>query len=116
MVITPPQAQLHIHVLLSAGMLLINTVGLPGCHGPTVTGTQGIGVRTPSAAAVAAATAGLLGVMHMPKVGMFAIGANAMMFAAGILLAMTGGPVGVTMSEAGATPKGHIIMAPITTC
>ena len=40
--------------LFSAGILPINTVGEPGAHGAAVTGIQGIGVSTPSAAAVAA--------------------------------------------------------------
>ena len=49
-------------------------VGAPGTHGATVIGTHGIGVNTPSAAAVAAATSGLAGLMHMPKGGMLTIG------------------------------------------
>jgi hypothetical protein len=97
-------------------MLFIRTWGFPGVHGATVIGTHGIGVSTPRAAVVAAATTGLVGDVHIPKVGMFTTGANAVIFAASILLAMTGGPVGMTISEAGARPKGHAIMAPITTC
>ena len=46
------------HELLSAGMPPIITVGEPGFQGPAGTGMHGIGVRTPSAAAVAAATCG----------------------------------------------------------
>ncbi len=45
----------------------IETVGEPGVQGVTVTGTQGIGVRTPNAADVAEATAGLLMELHIPK-------------------------------------------------
>jgi hypothetical protein len=72
-------------------------------------------VSTPNAAAVAAATAGLEGVVHIPKGGMLAIGLKSMMFAAG-------GPpvmvlfVGSTTREDGATPNEHIIIAPATTC
>ena len=45
-------------VLLSSGLLHTITVGTPGAHGATVSGTQGMGVSTPKAAAVAAATVG----------------------------------------------------------
>ncbi len=48
--------QFRVHVLFKAGMLANITVELPGAQGVTVTGTQGMGVSTPSAAAVAAAT------------------------------------------------------------
>jgi hypothetical protein len=107
--------QLHIEVLLSAGMLPSNTVGDPGLHGATVAGTQGIGVSTPMAAEVAAATTGFAMDMHMPKVGMFIMGLLSMIFAAGgpphmVLL------VGSTTKALGATPNEHIIIAPATTC
>ena len=52
-----------------------STVGAPGIHGAAVAGTQGIGVKTPSAAAVAAITVGLQGLEHIPKVGIFVMGA-----------------------------------------
>ena len=58
------------------------TVGDPGAQGETVLGMQGWGVRTPSAAAVAAATCGLARLVHIPKVGMFSNGAKSMMVAA----------------------------------
>jgi len=111
-VMTPPQAQLHIEVLFSAGMPPIMQVGEPGAQG-MVTGMQGIGVRTPSAAAVAAATVGFAREMHMPNGGMLTIGAQSMMVAAGvpaIVLLM-----GRTLSVEGARPKGHIIIAPAVT-
>lgn len=106
---------MHLELLLSAGMFPIKTVGAPGAQGAVVTGTHGIGVSTPSAAAVAEATAGLEGVLHMPKVGMFTIGLKSMMLAAGgppaiVLFA------GSTTSALGATPKLHAIIAPATTC
>ena len=44
--------------LSSVGKLSSRTVGAPGTHGAGVLGMQGIGVRTPRAAAVAAATIG----------------------------------------------------------
>jgi hypothetical protein len=102
-------------VLSSAGKLLIITVGAPGTHGATVAGMQGIGVNTPSAAAVAEATSGLAMLMHMPNVGMFVIGAKSMIVAAGMLLTIVVGAL-VALSGAGATPNVHVINAPVTTC
>jgi hypothetical protein len=46
----------------------------PGIQGAEVTGIHGMGVSTPIAAAVAAATWGLAMDMHMPKGAMFTIG------------------------------------------
>ena len=43
---------------MSAGIFMTFTCP-PGLHGAEITGTQGIGVRTPMAAAVAEATVGL---------------------------------------------------------
>ncbi|MNG34964.1 hypothetical protein D3C84_1215890 [compost metagenome] len=48
--------------------------GPPGIHGVAVAGMHGIGVSTPSAAAVAAATVGLARLVHMPKVLTFTNG------------------------------------------
>src|SRR5471032_919719 len=100
-------------LLLSAGMPPISTVGEPGAHGAAVAGMQGICVITPSAAAVAAATIGLAGLLHMPKVGTLTIGAWSMMVAAGapVMVRFTGS----TASGAGATPKLHIIKPPAHT-
>ena len=67
MLITPPQLQIHLDVWFSAGFPPIRTVGEPGAQGAEMTGIQGIGVKTPSAAAVAAATWGLASDIHMPK-------------------------------------------------
>ena len=60
---------MHINwdVLSSVGKLPSKTVGAPGTQGAGVFGMHGIGVSTPSAAAVAAATTGFAGDMHMPK-------------------------------------------------
>jgi hypothetical protein len=95
-------------------MLAIITVGAPTIHGAVVTGMQGMGVSTPSAAAVAAATVGLEGLLHMPKGGIFTMGLLSMMFAAGepvnTLFA------GRTTKLLGATPKLHCIIAPMHTC
>jgi len=65
---------MHLLELLSAGLPPTSTVGEPGAHGAAHAGMHGIGVSTPSAAAVAAATAGFAGFEHIPKViGSFGI-------------------------------------------
>ena len=71
---TPAQAHIHFEVEFSAGLPPIVTFGEPGVQGEVVLGTQGWGVKTPSAAAVAAATCGLLGDEHIPNAGMLLIG------------------------------------------
>ena len=72
--ITPAQLHMHLDVLSSIGWPPSITVGAPGTQGAEVAGMHGIGVNTPMAAAVAAATAGFAGDMHMPNGVMFAIG------------------------------------------
>jgi hypothetical protein len=67
-----------------AGRLLMSTVGFPGAHGATVTGTQGIGVKTPMAAAVADMTVGFAGELHMPKGSILTHGMLSMIVAADI--------------------------------
>jgi hypothetical protein len=112
--ITPPQLHMHLETLSSAGIPAIVTVGAPGTQGELVAGTHGIGVSTPSAAAVAAATVGLAIELQTPNGVIFTIGTWSMMLAAG-------GPshntlfVGRTTSGAGAAPKLHVIIAPIET-
>ncbi len=97
-----------------AGNGPIVTVGEPGAQGATVAGMQGMGVRTPNAAAVAAATSGLAGDMHMPNVGILAIGAKSMMVAHGTPDVVVVGAE-VAIKAAGATPKGHMSNAPVQT-
>ena len=106
---------MQVEVLFRAGIPPIETVGEPGVHGAAVLGMQGWGVRTPIAAAVAAATCGFAGDMHIPNVGMFTIGFESMMVAAGVPPAVVL-LVGKTFSVAGAAPKEHVIIAPETTC
>ena len=72
--ITPPHAHMHVEVLFKAGILAMRTVGDPGVHGATTTGMHGMGVKTPNAAAGAAATAGFAGLIHAPKGMMFTMG------------------------------------------
>jgi hypothetical protein len=104
---------MQVEELLSAGMPPIIVVAEPGVQGLVVTGMQGMGVRTPRAAAVADATVGLAMDMHAPKVGMFVMGTKSMMLAAGApqLVRFTGR----TMRDEGATPKEHIMTAPAVT-
>lgn len=73
-VITPAHIHMSVDVLSSVGMLPSRTVGAPGIQGETVAGIHGMGVRTPIAAAVAAATIGFAGDMHMPNGMIFTIG------------------------------------------
>jgi hypothetical protein len=89
-VISP--AQLHIHLLLSsaAGSPAIVMLEAPGDQTPTMTGIQGIGVCTPSAAAVAVITIGFVVELHMPKVAMLTIGTHIEIVAVGIMLAEPG--------------------------
>lgn len=100
--------------LLSAGILAINTVGAPGAHGAAVAGMHGMGVSTPKAAAVAAATVGFAGLVHMANGRMFTIGLLSMMLAAAGPPAMTQ-LAGSTVSELGAVPKLHASIAPMQT-
>jgi hypothetical protein len=65
---------MHLQVMFKAGTLPIMTVAEPGTHGAVVTGMHGMGVSTPIAAEVAAATMGLARDMHIANGGMFAIG------------------------------------------
>jgi hypothetical protein len=65
---------ISVQVLSSVGLPPSVTVGAPGTQGDVVTGMQGIGVSTPIAAAVAEATEGFAGEMHMPNGMMFVIG------------------------------------------
>ncbi len=68
---------------ISTGTLPRTTFAEPGVPGPLGTGIQGIGVCTPRAAGVAAITAGIVGELHIPNVGMFAIGIVSAMVAIG---------------------------------
>ncbi len=80
---TPPQLHMHCDTLSSAGWPPMVTVTAPGTQGATVIGMQGMGVSTPMAAAVAAATIGLAGDMHTPNGRILTIGLWSMMLAAG---------------------------------
>src|SRR3954464_488652 len=111
----PAYAHISLDGLSSAGLPSRRTVMAPTTHGPGMTGTQACGVRTPIAAAVAAATAGLAGLLHIPNGMMFFMGMLSMMFAAGWLLDCTMCS-GVTIKVLGAMPIEHFNIAPLQTC
>ena len=113
MLMTPPNAQLHMAPATSAGCLANRVSGAIGVHGAGTTGTQGIGVRTPSAAAVAAATVGLDNDMHMPNGAMFTMGAMSMIVATGRPSTRARGIT--TFNVLGAMPNEQLIIAPDTT-
>lgn len=106
----PPYVQISLLVLFSAGNVPIITVGLPGAQGAVIAGTQGIGVSTPKAAAVAEATVGFDGQVHIPKGSIFTIGLLSIIFARGIEVMVL--LFGRTFITDGAIPKEHISFAP----
>lgn len=112
---TPAYEHISLQLLLSAGLFPIITVTEPGIHGPAGAGMHGIGVSTPSAAAVAAATVGFAMLMHGPKGLMLSIGTLSMMVAAGLPPAMVLA-TGSTPNGDGIDPKLHISSAPSVTC
>lgn len=83
MEITPAHVHISFDVLFNEGMFASMTVGAPAAQGAGVLGTQGIGVSTPMAADVAAATVGFARLLQTPKGMMLTIGMRSMMFAAG---------------------------------
>src|SRR5512144_1998942 len=110
---TPPQVHMSLQLLSTAGIPPFMTFVLPGTQGAAVTGTHGIGVSTPRAAAVAAATVGLAADVHAPNGGMFMTGAKSLLLAEGVLV-MTR-LSGRTTRVEGATPKLHIMVPPVHT-
>lgn len=108
--IIPPHVQINFELLLSAGMPAIRTVGEPGIQGAVVTGIQGMGVSTPIAAAVAAATVGFAGDVHIAKGMTLTKGLLSMILATGILVLTLF--MGRTVNEPGANPKLHFSIAP----
>ena len=68
----PAYAHISLQSLVRQGLPSTRTFGFVGIHVPAGIGIHGWGVSTPSAAAVAAATAGLANDVHIPKGPMFA--------------------------------------------
>ena len=100
-------------LLISAGEFI--TIVFPGgAHDAVISGTHGIGVSTPQAAAVADATVGLLIDWHMPNDIIFVIGIMSVTLAMSMLPHL--GLVGtVTISVDGDIPKVHCSIAPAHT-
>ena len=107
---TPPYMHMSLQELLSAGLPPMSTVGDPGVQGAVHTGMHGMGVSVPMAAAVAAATVGLVMDLHMPNGMILTIGILSMMEASAILDMTLA--AGSTLSVDGAIPKLHVIIAP----
>ncbi len=76
MLMEPAYEHISLQSCVRQGFPPIMMVGFVGIHVPAGTGVQGWGVRTPSAAAVADATAGLASDVHMPKGPTFVMGAQ----------------------------------------
>lgn len=89
-------------------------VGFVGIQGDVTIGMQGIGMRTPCAAAVAAATRGFVIVTHNPKGMMLTMGTKSLIVAKGKPEPITG-DFGMTTKADGAIPKEHLRQAPETT-
>jgi hypothetical protein len=89
-------------------------VNFVGIQVPAPFGIQGWGVKTPKAAAVAAATWGLAREVHMPKPLTFTNGAVSFMVAMGFPPARFVTWL-VTFNVPGAVPKGQVRVAPATT-
>ncbi len=113
MLITPANPHGAIDPASRAGGPPIVTVGQPGTQAE-VTGVQGIGVNTPRAAAVAAATAGFAKLMHTPKGITSAKGIADVILPAGIEHPVVMA-IGSTSNEDGAAPIVHAHKALLTT-
>ena len=115
MLICPAHVQIALQLLSRVGKPPVKTAELPVIQGDTVIGMQGMGVKTPKAAAVAAATVGFAILLHIPKVGMSAIGVKFMIVPTCIMAETMA--IGVAFNVAGAVPKVQLIMAVVTqTC
>jgi hypothetical protein len=106
---------MHTDDSFNAGRFPTSVVGDPGVQGAVVTGIHGMGVSTPMAAVVAAATVGLAMLLHIPKGMIFTMGAKSMMLAAGKFPTITR-LTGSTVSVEGAIPNVHVNSAPEHTC
>ena len=101
---------MFLHWLVKAGMPSTINVAAPGIQGVVTAGTQGAGVNTPKAAAVAAITAGLDGDEHMPKDPMQVIGVKSMIFNLARFDNLVILP-GLAINGHGLVPKVHWIIA-----
>ncbi len=111
MAIVPAHAHIHWQSCVNKGLPSINSA-LPDAIHDDVCGTQGCGVSTPSAAAVAAATCGFARDVHIPKDGMFTPPAASIMVAIVFPSHICVGAL-VAVNWHGAVPKVHISVAPV---
>lgn len=75
--------QVSFEILSRDGMFARTTVGAPANQGAGITGMQGMGVNTPRAAAVAAATDGLAIEVHIANGVILTMGMQSLILAAG---------------------------------
>lgn len=101
-----------LQLLSRVGNPPVKTDVLPVIQGVTVIGMQGIGTSTPKAAAVAAATIGLLRLVQTPNVGMSAMGVKFMIVPTCVIAVTMA--IGVAFNAVGAAPKVHVSTAPVT--
>ena len=107
MEIEPAYAHMPLQSEARQGLPPMRTLGLVGIHAPAGCGIQGCGVRTPRAAAVAAATWGLASDVHSPKGPTFTSAEKSEMVPQGLPPAKTLALV-VTLRGAGAVPMVHM--------
>ena len=113
-VTVPPYMHMHLHSLVKQGLPFAMTVLLEGSHVPVVFGTQGCGVRTPSAAAVADATAGFARLLHIPKLWMLTMPLPSVKVPTGFPFISTVKAF-VALNVDGIVPKEHFRVAPVVT-
>ncbi len=111
---TPPYMHMHLLSIVRQGLPPASTGDPPGVQLPAVEGTQGWGVSTPMAAAVAEATCGLAMLVHIPKLGMFKIPVPSAMVPIGFPSANVD-MLFVALKDAGPVPKEQVSDAPVTT-
>lgn len=113
MLIVPPKEHMHVLSSLSAGRPPSRIVLVPGAQGAATIGVHACGVRTPEAAAVAEATAGLAIELHMPKPLIFLYGTQSMMEATHCSMEIMA--QGGTNKVQGTVPKEQTNCAPPVT-
>ncbi len=105
---------MHLHSFVRQGFPPAITLLLEGSQVPVVAGTQGWGVRTPSAAAVADATAGFARLRHIPKLWMLTVPFPSVSVPTGFPFISTVFAL-VALKVDGVVPKEHFKVAPVVT-
>lgn len=113
-IVPPPNPQVNVHPTVRHGFPPASVVVCAAVHVPAGTSVQGCGVNTPSAAAVAACTAGFISDVHMANGGRFVLGAQSVTVATGIFPISTF-VCDVTFNTLGAVPKVHMHCVPVVT-